>query len=101
MADIGMIRVEAVKGNPSQFDLYLKRENPLRQVVEYDAALAPQSVHDLLAIGLTETGDAGRSSCLRRNRFTIGETRSGKSNDLLVGLAELTGCPDGPRSSST
>lgn len=93
-ADIGMIRAEAVKGKPSQFDLYLKRENPLRQIVEYDAALAPRSVHDLYPAGLTETG-TWKTIALRRNRFTIGETRSGKSNDLLVGLAALTGCSDG------
>jgi len=31
---------------------------------------------------------------LRVNRFTIGMTRWGKSNDLLVALANLSGCPD-------
>lgn len=92
-ADIGMIRAEAVRGKPSQFHLFLKRENPLRQIVEYDLALAPRSVHEPMPVGLTETA-AWKSISPRRNRFVIGETRSGKSNDLLVGVAALSGCPD-------
>lgn len=92
-ADIGMIRAEAVKGKPSQFDLYLKRENPLRQIVEYDLALAPRSVHDPAPVGLTETG-SWKTASLRVNAFVIGATRTGKSNHLLVRVAALTGCPD-------
>ena len=92
-ADIGMIRAEPVKGKPSQFDLFLKKENPLRRPVNYDLALAPRSVHEPLVKGLAETG-AWKTVSARRNTFTIGETRSGKSNDLLVKLAQLTGCSD-------
>ena len=43
--------------------------------------------------GMAESG-SWKTISPRRNRFVIGETRSGKSNDLLVGLAQLTGCPD-------
>jgi hypothetical protein len=92
-ADIGMIRAEAVKGKPSQFFLFLKRENPLRQIVEYDLALAPRSVHDPAPVGLTETG-TWKTASLRVNSFVIGATRTGKSNHLLVRIAALTGCPD-------
>ena len=92
-ADIGMVRVEPVKGFPSRADIFLKRENPLRETVEYDPAIAPQSVHDPAPVGRKETG-SWKMASLRRNRFTIGQTRSGKSNDLLVGVANLSGCPD-------
>jgi hypothetical protein len=92
-ADTGMIRAEVVKGKPSQFDLFFKKENPLRGIVEYDMSLAPRSVHEQMVAGMSETG-VWKTITPRRNRFVIGETRSGKSNDLLVGLAALTGCPD-------
>jgi hypothetical protein len=42
---------------------------------------------------MLESG-AWKTIPLRCNRFTIGRSRSGKSNDLLVGLAALTGVPD-------
>src|SRR5215813_6053908 len=93
-ADIGMVRAEPVKHHPNWFDFYFKKENPLAQIVAYDPALAPRSVHEPVAAGLTEAG-AWKLIPLRCNRFVIGETRSGKSNDLLNGLAALTGCPDG------
>lgn len=92
-ADIGMVRAEPVPKKPSHFWLFLKRENPLRQIVEYDLALAPRSVHDPAPLGLTETGKWKMAS-LRTNGFTIGAKRTGKSNHLLVKLAALTGCPD-------
>jgi hypothetical protein len=94
LADIGMIRAEPVKGNPSQFDLFFKRENPLREPVEYDLAMAPQSVHDPMPDGLTETGE-WKMTTLRANSFVIGQIRSGKSNRLLVRVVALSGCPDG------
>lgn len=93
IADIGMIRVQPVKGNASQVDIFLKRENPLAQVVEWDPALAPRSVHDDAVHGLTETG-IWKTVPMRVNKFTVGKTRSGKSNDLLVLAAQLSGCPD-------
>jgi hypothetical protein len=92
-ADIGMVRPEEVKGKPSQFDLFFKRENPLREIVEYDLALAPRSVHEQAPLGFTETGKWKMAS-LRANGFTIGAKRTGKSNHLLVRLAALTGCAD-------
>ena len=92
-SDIGLVRVAQVKGHPSQADIFLKQENPLREKVEYDMALAPQSVHDLAPFGKLESG-TWKMTSLRKNRFTNGETRSGKSNDLLVGFANLSGCRD-------
>ena len=92
-ADIGLVRVEPVKGYPSQYDIFLKKENPLRGVVDYDPEIAPQSVHELAPFGRMETGDWKMVS-MRVNRFTIGMTRWGKSNDELVFIAHLSGCPD-------
>ena len=92
-ADIGLVRVAKVKGHPSQCDVILKQENPLQGVVEYDMALAPQSVHDPAPFGKLESG-SWKMTSLRKNRFTNGESRSGKSNDLLVGVANLSGCRD-------
>jgi len=92
-ADIGMVRVEPVKGHANWFDFYFKRENPLKGIVEYDPALAPRSVHEDIAVGLKESG-TWKTIPARCNRFVIGRSRSGKSNDLLVCLAALTGCPD-------
>jgi hypothetical protein len=92
-ADIGLVRAEPVKGHANQFSLFLKKENPLRKLVEWDAALAPASVHEQYALGLTETG-CWKMASLRANSFVIGATRTGKSNHLLVKLAVLTGCAD-------
>lgn len=92
-ADIGMVRAEPVKGHPAQFDLFFKKENPLKVIVEFDMSLSPKSVHEPMVDGMAESG-SWKTISPRRNRFVIGETRSGKSNDLLVGLAQLTGCPD-------
>lgn len=93
-ADIGLVRIARVKGHPSQVDLFLKQENPLRETVEYDMSVAPQSVHEPASLGMAETGSHKMTS-QRKNRFVIGATRTGKSNDLLVGLANLSGCRDG------
>jgi hypothetical protein len=92
-ADIGMVRVEAVKGHANWFDFYFKRENPLKGIVEYDPALAPRSVHEDIAVGLKESG-TWKTIPARCNRFVIGASRTGKSNDLLGCLAALTGVPD-------
>jgi LAGLIDADG-like domain len=77
-SDIGLVRLGKVPGKPSQVDLFLKKQNPLRETVEYDMGTAPQSVHDLAPFGVSEAGEIAMRS-LRRNRFTIGETRSGKA----------------------
>ena len=92
-ADIGMVRAEPVKGHPAQFDLFFKKDNPLRQIVDLDLGLLPRSVHEPAPAGLTETG-AWKMLSLRVNCFVIGATRTGKSNHLLVRLASLTGCAD-------
>lgn len=92
-ADIGLVRIEPVKGYPSEVDIFLKQENPLRDVIDYDMSLAPRSVHESAPIGKTETG-SWKMLPLRANCFVIGATRTGKSNHLLVRLAALSGCPD-------
>lgn len=93
-ADIGLVRIEPVKGYPSEVDIFLKQENPLRDVIDYDMSLAPRSVHESAPIGKTETG-SWKMLPLRANCFVIGATRTGKSNHLLVRLAALSGCRDG------
>lgn len=93
-ADVGLVRVAAVKGHPSQVDLFLKQENPLREDVEYDPGIAPKSVHEQMAIGKSETG-AWKMLPVRSSAFVIGMIRSGKSNHLLVRMAALSGCSDG------
>jgi hypothetical protein len=92
LVETGHIRIQACK-NPSQVDLFFKWDNPLREPVAWEPAMAPRSVHETYGFGVLETG-TWRSLPLRRNRFVNGESRSGKSNDLLVGLAALTGCAD-------
>jgi len=92
-ADIGLVRIEPVKGHPSEVDIFLKQENPLRDVIDYDMSLAPRSVHEPAPIGKSETG-AWKMLPQRVNCFIIGMTRSGKSNHLLVRLAALSGCRD-------
>ena len=93
-SDVGLVRIAKVKGHPSQVDLFLKKENPLRETVEYDMGVAPQSVHEMMAIGKSETG-AWKMLPVRSSAFVIGMIRSGKSNHLLTRLAALSGCRDG------
>lgn len=92
-ADIGLVRIEPVKGKPCEVDLFLKQHNPLRDTVAYDPEIAPQSIHDPAPFGRKETAD-WKMVRYRANRFTIGMTRWGKSNDLLLGVANMSGCPD-------
>lgn len=93
-ADIGRVRIEPVKGSGGNtVDIFLKKENPLRGIVAYDPEIAPRSVHDPEALGKTETGQ-WHMVPQRMNRFVIGATRTGKSNDLLNGVVNLSGCPD-------
>lgn len=89
----GMVRAEVVKGNPSQVDVFLKRENPLRDIVEWDPSRAPSSVHDDAFRGLSETGEPVMVP-QRVSAFINGKTRSGKSNYEQVRIAELSGCAD-------
>lgn len=93
LAEPGRVRVERAGRNGSQVDLFIKRENPLKEIVEWEPALAPASVHEQAVDGLTETGQ-WKTVPMRVNKFVIGRTRSGKSNDLLLLVAQLSGCPD-------
>jgi len=92
MVTAGMVRVEVVK--PSVVDLHVKLADPLEQEVAWDQSLAPRSVHEMAVDGLTETG-RWKHTPMRVNALIIGRTRSGKSNHLLVRLAQLSGCADG------
>lgn len=93
-ADVGLVRIARVPKHPSQVDLFLKQENPLREPVTHDPGIAPRSVHQDMAIGRSETG-AWKMIPVRSSAFVIGMIRSGKSNHLLVRLAALSGCSDG------
>jgi hypothetical protein len=89
----GMVRVEVVEGNASQADVFITRENPLREVVGWDPSLAPSSVHGEAVVGLSETGE-WVTAPMRSSAFINGKTRSGKGNHLLLRAAQLSGCPD-------
>lgn len=89
----GMVRIDEVEGNASQADVFITRENPLREVVGWDPSLAPASVHGEAVAGLSETGESV-TTLMRVNAFVIGKTRSGKGNNLLLRVAQLSGCPD-------
>lgn len=91
--DAGMVRVAAVKGDASQGDVFVKQENPLRDIVEWDPALAPSSVHEPAFRGLSEAGERVMVP-QRVSAFVNGKTRSGKSNYEQVRIAELSGCAD-------
>lgn len=93
MVDHGMVRVAKVERKPSQAEIFIKREDPLEREVTWDQALAPRSVHEMALDGLTETGNWKHTS-MRVNAWVLGKTRMGKSNHLLVRLAQLSGCAD-------
>lgn len=91
--DAGMVRVAPVKGDASQAEVFVKQENPLQDIVEWDPAAAPSSVHDTAFRGLSETGE--RVTVPQRvSAFVNGRTGSGKSNNQQVRIAELSGCAD-------
>lgn len=92
--DVGRVRAETVPGKPNHFYLYFKQANPLAEIVTYDMGLAPRSVHEPAPRGVAETG-AWNMGTMRKNSFVLGETRAGKTNYLLVQVANLSGCPDG------
>lgn len=88
-----MTRAEADPKDPSQILIHLKRKNPHNVEVKWDGELAPSSVSDLMPIGRGEDGQIVFAPMLQ-NWFVIGRLRSGKSNELSVFLASITGCRD-------
>lgn len=91
--DSGMVRIAPVKGDASQADIFIKQENPLQDIVPWDPALAPSSVHNLVFRGLSETGQQVMLP-QRVSAFVNGRTDTGKSNSQQVRIAELSGCAD-------
>jgi hypothetical protein len=89
----GMVRVAEVKGDASQAEVFVKQENPLQDIVAWDPALAPSSVHDPAFRGLSETGQKVMLP-QRVSAFVNGRTDTGKSNSQQVRIAELSGCAD-------
>jgi hypothetical protein len=87
----GMTRLEINKSNPSQVWLYLKREDPLREVIEWSPDMAPCDITERAPLGVRESGRWLRA-CLLTSWFLNGKTRTGKSNELSVMLATITGC---------
>ena len=91
--DAGMVRVAPVKGDASQADVFIKQENPLQGIIEWDPELAPSSVHDDAFRGTSETGERVMVP-QRASSFINGRSRSGKSNYEQLRVAELSGCAD-------
>ncbi|MDQ2876448.1 MAG: hypothetical protein M3Y33_17280 [Actinomycetota bacterium] len=89
----GMTRTEVNKANPSQAWLYLKREDPLREEIEWDDVFAELSgdIRDPAPIAVREGGGLLEVS-MRRSSFVNGRSRSGKSNLTSVELAKTTRC---------
>lgn len=88
----GMVRVSR-NGNPSQALVHLKRANPLAKPLTWDPTAQPVTVTAMVPIGMSEDGDWLKAP-LTVNWFIIGESRSGKSNQLSLKLAAITGCDD-------
>lgn len=91
--EAGMTRCEAVRRNPSQVLIHLKRENPHDTEVQWDPSLAPKSVTELAPLGKNEAGEWVYGPLLD-NWFLIGRKRSGKSNELSALFTSWTGCRD-------
>ena len=90
----GMTRCEADPANPSRILIHLKRANPHNAEYGWDGAMAPASITGLMPLGKDETGEWVMVPCLALNWFLIGALGGGKSNELSVMLASITGCPD-------
>lgn len=90
----GMVRVAPSPADPSQALVHLKRANPLAKPLTWDPAAQPATVTAPVPIGMTEEGEWLKAP-LTVNWFIVGESRSGKSNQLSLKLAAITGCPDG------
>jgi hypothetical protein len=89
----GQVRVDEHPDDPSKVLLRLKRSDPLRHAQTWHLGLAVQSILEPVAIGFTEAGELILVSLLF-NWFVIGESRSGKSNELSNFLGAITGCDD-------
>lgn len=87
----GMTRLEINKANPSQVWLHLKREDPLREVIEWSPDMAPGDITEPAPLGVLESGE-WLYQCLMASWFVNGRSRWGKSNELSVMLATSTGC---------
>ena len=91
---VGMTRAETVKGDPSKVLVHLKRKNPHAVEYSWDPALAPDTVNGKMPIGKDERGAWDMVRCMALNWFIIGALGGGKSNELSVMLASITGCAD-------
>lgn len=89
----GMARVDKVAKDPSVALLRLKREDPLAVPVTWHPGLAIARITEAAPFGFTETGELLWAHLLS-NWFIIGKTRGGKSNQLSLMLASVTGCDD-------
>jgi hypothetical protein len=89
----GMTRTEVCKANPSQAWLYLKRDDPLREEIEWDDVFSGLSddIRDLAPVAVREGGELHEVT-MRASSFVLGATRTGKSNTFSVGLAKATRC---------
>jgi hypothetical protein len=92
--ELGMTRAEAVRGNPSQVLVHLKRANPHAHEYTWEPALAPATITGDMPLGKDEAGEWDTAACMALNWFIIGALGGGKSNQESVMLASITGCPD-------
>lgn len=89
----GMVRGQVDPRNPSQALIQLRRENPLRDDVEWDPKQAPSTITQPAPIGKHGAGNWVKTLLLR-NWFVLGMTRWGKSNWLSAFLATVSQCDD-------
>lgn len=89
-----MTRCEVHPGNPSQVLVHLKRENPHKIEYGWDGSKCPTSITGTMPLGKDEHGAWVMVPCLAPNWFLIGALGGGKSNELSVMLASITGCED-------
>jgi hypothetical protein len=89
----GMVRVDADPHDPSRALVRLKRDDPLSEPSGWHPGMAITSVTEMVAAGFTESGETIHLPVLE-NWFFIGKSRSGKSNELSIMLAAITGSED-------
>lgn len=77
--------------DPSIAWLHLKCADPLNRIIPWDASLAPADITQPAPLALLDDGELLRDVLLA-SHFMIGRTGSGKTNELSVLYAAITGC---------
>ena len=58
-----MTRPEINKTDPSQVWIHLKKQNPLREAIVWDEAMAPGDITQPAPLGVRETGGGSKRCC--------------------------------------